>query len=404
MNYFAVSLVIVFYLLLVRALRYRHRDGFFQRCPQYRTREGMASMSLAKASSVMQELASREFPVTFSTSIFFALFKTYGIPSISKLLVATSQLSGHATASKRRTDTGVLMFEIVCNAPCSKRNIDAVARINFLHSRWRQAGKISDDDMLYTLGLFVLEPMRWIFLYEWRDLSMLERYALAMIWKNLGQEMGISYECLEPYMDKENDALAWLESLRKWCSKYQQHHMVRAVSNEKLAQANLHLILIDFPRFAHDFIFRQLRCLMEPQVRHAMGYEDPSKLDFFIFDKLITIRRYTIKLLCLPRPRWWTTPIILDADKKTGRLHLSTYLAHPYYVKASFYSRWGPSALYTRLIGGYLPGDAGAKFCPDGYTIPELGPDSQKDEGQEYMHLTREKIRRARGCPMAFQA
>ncbi|GKT46772.1 mycophenolic acid synthesis protein B [Colletotrichum spaethianum] len=157
------------------------------------------------------------------------------------------------------------------NTPDSKRNIDAIARVNFLHSRWRQAGKISNDDMLYTLSLFVLEPMRWAALYEWRDLTMFEKNALAIFWKDLGNEMGISYECLAPYTHKENDALAWLESLQKWCSKYQEHHMVYAIANEKLARANVKLLLMDFPKFTHDFVFKQLRCLMEPQLRHAFG-------------------------------------------------------------------------------------------------------------------------------------
>lgn len=96
--------------------------------------------------------------------------------------------------------------------------------------------------------------------------------------------------------------------------------------------------------------------------------------------------------------------MILDVDKKTGRFYVPTYLAHPYYVKPSFYSRWGPSALYTRLIGGYLPGDQGSKFHPEGYTIPELGPESQRCKGQEYMCLERQRIEKSRGCPMAFQA
>lgn len=288
MPYFAVVAAIVSYLLLVRALRYRRRDEISRRYPQYQTREEMASMSISEAASVLKELGSREFPTTFYTSVSFALFKvsrefsdlgcsrlrhaqTYGIPTISKLLVATSQLSGDTTASKRRTDTGVLMSEIIWNTPDSRRNVDAIARVNFLHSRWRQAGKISNDDMLFTLGLFVLEPIRWTALYEWRDLTMFEKNAMAIFWRDLGNEMGISYECLVPYMRENKDALAWVEALQKWCSKYQEHHMVYAVSNTKLAHANVKLLLMDFPRFTQNFVLRQLRCLMEPQLRQSMG-------------------------------------------------------------------------------------------------------------------------------------
>lgn len=163
------------------------------------------------------------------------------------------------------------MSEIIFNKPESRRSIAAVSRVNFLHDRWRKAGKISNDDLLYTLGLFALEPIRWTAKYEWRDLTTLEKSAIAIFWKDLGNEMDISYECLVPYMQQKDDALAWIDALHIWCLKYQEHNMVHAVSNEKLAHANVHLLLVDLPVFTHNAIFGQLRCLMEPQLRQAMG-------------------------------------------------------------------------------------------------------------------------------------
>jgi hypothetical protein len=50
--------------------------------------------------------------------------------------------------------------------------------MNYLHSRYQKAGKISNDDMLYTLSLFVLEVKRWVGLYEWRSLTPLEICAM----------------------------------------------------------------------------------------------------------------------------------------------------------------------------------------------------------------------------------
>ena len=41
----------------------------------------------------------------------------------------------------------------------------------------RQKGFISNDDFLYTLGLFALEPIRWVERYEWRSLSLMEKCA-----------------------------------------------------------------------------------------------------------------------------------------------------------------------------------------------------------------------------------
>ena len=50
--------------------------------------------------------------------------------------------------------------------------------MNFLHSRYQKAGKISNDDMLYTLSLFILEVESWIKMYEWRELTEMEACAL----------------------------------------------------------------------------------------------------------------------------------------------------------------------------------------------------------------------------------
>lgn len=59
--------------------------------------------------------------------------ETYGIPTISKLLVATKQLSTPEFASKRFVDTGVLISEFTANHPKDERTIKALARMNYIH-------------------------------------------------------------------------------------------------------------------------------------------------------------------------------------------------------------------------------------------------------------------------------
>jgi hypothetical protein len=56
----------------------------------------------------------------------------------------------------------------------------AYARLNFLHSHYQKAGKISNDDMLYTLAVLALEPKRWIEQYEWRNLNDMELCACKL--------------------------------------------------------------------------------------------------------------------------------------------------------------------------------------------------------------------------------
>ena len=104
--------------------------------------------------------------------------RTYGIPSISRLLVETKQFSDVEFAGRRTTDTGILIGEFLERHPTSERANSAIARMNYLHGMYQKAGKITNDDMLYTLSLFILEPERWIRMYEWRSLTPMEICAL----------------------------------------------------------------------------------------------------------------------------------------------------------------------------------------------------------------------------------
>jgi hypothetical protein len=106
------------------------------------------------------------------------VFRTYGIPSISKLLCETQQLGKVEYAGRRYADTSILIVEFLSRSPTSERANSAIARMNYLHSRYQKAGKISNDDMMYTLSLFVTEVDRWVGLYEWRTLTDMENCAM----------------------------------------------------------------------------------------------------------------------------------------------------------------------------------------------------------------------------------
>lgn len=175
-----------------------------------------------------------------------------GVPSISSLLVATGQLKHSDTASKRAADAGVLILEFVLNKPTSERAIEATARMNYLHSPYRKSGKITDDDFLYTLSIFALEPSRWINRYDWRSLSDLEMCACGTYWKNMGDAMDVSYTKLPSSAKGWQDGLHWLKELEEWGDEYEKAHMVPADTNKQLADSQLDIMLPLWPaRFRH---------------------------------------------------------------------------------------------------------------------------------------------------------
>lgn len=176
----------------------------------------------------------------------------------------------------------MILTEIVFNPPTSDRHIDAMARMNFLHDRYRRAGKISDDDMLYTLSLFALEPSRWTEQYDWRGLTDLERCATGVFFREMGEGMEIPFDALEKSMScasfgKEKgkgwgrDGLAWMEALERWSEEYERTHMVHSESNQRLASLTLELALFSVPGFLRGTMMGFIGAVLEPRLRVAMA-------------------------------------------------------------------------------------------------------------------------------------
>lgn len=76
----AIIAAVVGYAILVKKLRFQRRDSLTSKYP-HRDRQSFARMTVEDAYEIQLALAELEFPITFSTSIFFALFKVGSHPS-----------------------------------------------------------------------------------------------------------------------------------------------------------------------------------------------------------------------------------------------------------------------------------------------------------------------------------
>ncbi|KAL8944082.1 MAG: hypothetical protein Q9216_000673 [Gyalolechia sp. 2 TL-2023] len=262
-------LAILLYPLLAALLRYHRLRNTLKTFP-YTTRQSLAQMTDDDAFEIQVIVAQLEFPFTFMKALQFALFRTYGIPSISKLLVATSQLSNIATASKRYADTSVLIREFMSHKPAHPRTLEAIARMNYIHSLYQKSGAIRHDDMLFTLSLFALEPIRWIERYEWRNLEAFERCALGVFWKSIGDAIEVSYEKLRSAEEGYRDGLDWLDDLAEWSQHYEKEHMLPHIDNKKTANETVAILLWKVPRRLKPFGEQVVSTLMDDRLRTAM--------------------------------------------------------------------------------------------------------------------------------------
>ena len=124
--------------------------------------------------------------------------------------------------------------------------------------------------MLYTLSLFTLEPMRWTRNLEWRDLSDVERCAMAVYWKNLGEVMTIPYDALPSWKKDWGNALEWLDELETWSRAYEVENMVPSPNNRTLALATVEIGLINVPKNLKSLGLQFAVALLEPRLRIAM--------------------------------------------------------------------------------------------------------------------------------------
>ncbi|CCO28303.1 hypothetical protein BN14_02298 [Rhizoctonia solani AG-1 IB] len=370
-------------------------------------------MTPAEAQKIIWTSSLYDHPMLVEKALEFALFKTYGIESISKLLLKTGQLSKDTNASRRYVDTAVLIqtwVHIPITGPGSgindlpigadPRGAIAVARTNWLHSKYA----ISNDDYLYTLSLFILEPPKWIEKYEWRGLTPLERQAYFVFWSQIGRRMGI------------NNIPETIEDLVEWCEEYERVNMVPSQTSKVVAELTTALLLYHVPPFARSFGKQVVATLCPERLNKAIMVPEPPAWIAKSVSAALNLRKLFIRHLCLPRysPQCYVpfdttglgTPGVCPAgvsvcpiSGKQGPNGEPVYRLHPFYANNDPWYMSSPSALgqiTTRVLvalGVCNPKAAlGSQFKPEGYRTEELGPAFFEKSGREEVLANAEAI------------
>lgn len=220
-----------------------------------------------------------EFPWDIQQSLSLALFRTYAVPSIGRLLYDTGAFTGDV--QKRHDDTLLILYSMAIDGLESSRGHAAVKRMNQMHGSY----DISNEDMRYVLSAFVVTPTRWIKHYGWRKGIPAEQLAAVRYYQRLGKLMGITdipetYEAFEELLDAyEADNFAFDE--------------------KSLAVANSTLGLFEsfYPRPMRRAANALLRALMEDHLLEAFHYKKPSAPVVFLARRLMRIRARLVAFL-----------------------------------------------------------------------------------------------------------
>ncbi|GAA2936937.1 oxygenase MpaB family protein [Streptomyces enissocaesilis] len=223
--------------------------------------------------------ATYEFPWDYTRALELALYRTYAVPGIGRLLAETAELTDRS--QKRYDDTALLLDTVVEHGFDTEDGRTAIRRINQMHRSY----DISNDDMRYVLCTFVVMPKRWIDSYGWRRLSDHELRASAAYYRTLGRRMGIkdipqSYEefehCLDTY---EAQHFGWDEGARK------------------VSDATLALMASWYPRPLASLARGASLALLDDALLRAFRYDPPAPAARALVRGALRLRARAVRLM-----------------------------------------------------------------------------------------------------------
>ncbi|KND88003.1 hypothetical protein TOPH_07382, partial [Tolypocladium ophioglossoides CBS 100239] len=352
-------------------LRFRRLNDIRSRY-KFPDRASLSRMTHADAQAIAYNVSSFEFPLFYDLALRYALFKTYAIENIAKLLFSASDLAKYNHAPK----------SFVLFPPSSPLLHMAVARMNHLHAPYIKSKGILNQDLLYVLNTAMVEPIRFMRLYEWRSLTEMEVAAQAMLWKCVGDMMGIDY-AEQLGKNEWNDSIEFMEDLTRWGCKYEDSYMLPLLEVRHLGTVLMDLLLSAYPKTMRPLGYQMLLVLFD--------FPKPGVAILALTYVLLLSRQIFVRYLALPR--FYPMRYVADPDPKTGRMHHTHYLREPWYTPATLWARWGPVAWVTRAAGGMIPGDGGAEMKPEGFLFEELGPRCKMGKGLEETALMEEQAK-----------
>jgi hypothetical protein len=232
-----------------------------------------------------------EFPWDFNRALELALYKTFAVPSIAKILHNTKQFENDS--QKRYDDTDLILSEIIENGLDDGRGAQALERLNFIHSHYN----ISNEDYLYVLSTFVFDTAKWINQYGYRKLTSHEELAGFYVWKDIGEKMNIK------------NIPDTITAFEKYHDDYEAEHFKYSEANVKVARATEDLMLSWYmPEFMFKAARPFLHAVMEPHLLKAFRFKEPGEAMRNLARKTLRARSFAESLI----PR--TTPYIRTRD------------------------------------------------------------------------------------------
>jgi ER-bound oxygenase mpaB/B'/Rubber oxygenase, catalytic domain len=220
-----------------------------------------------------------EFPWDSIRALEIALYRTYCVPSISALLDRTGEF--RERTQQRYDDTSIIVSEMCAWGYETGRGREALERMNWAHSHF----KISNDDFLYVLSMFIYEPIRWIDAFGWRPTCRNERRGYYCFWREVGKRMGI------------RDIPASYEALLEWSRAYERAQFRFAETNQRIGSSTRDLFAAWFPRVCTPIVRYSIYAMLDDTMIAAFGFPKPLPLTRPLLRAGLKLRGFAVRWL-----------------------------------------------------------------------------------------------------------
>jgi hypothetical protein len=208
--------------------------------------------------------------------------------SIAEVLSHSGQFEFEA--SKRYSVTDLLMREMWENEDgvYSERGQIAVQRTNAIHAQYGDS--ITNDDMLFTLAGFMLEPSRVMQRFATRRLLQNEVESGYLVWKEIGEAMGI--RDIPATVEKANDAY----------DQYEDRKQAWSASGQALTEAAMNMIVEELPAVLRPVAKVAVCALLDEGLLRALKLPSPSALIRFVVETSMVWRSFVLGNFVYPLP------------------------------------------------------------------------------------------------------
>ena len=222
-------------------------------------------------------------------SLEIALYRTYCVPSISRLLDRTGEF--YRDTQRRYDDTSILVAEMCERGYEEGRGREALERMNWAHGHF----EIANDDFLYVLSTFVYEPIRWIDRFGWRPTCVQEKLGYYCFWREVGKRMGI------------RDIPPSYEAFEAWSLAYERAQFRFADTNQRVGAATRDLFASWVPRIASPLVRFGIYAMLDDAMIASFGFPRPLPGTRALLRAALTLRgRIVRRLPPRRRPHFFT--------------------------------------------------------------------------------------------------